>query len=85
MFPFGRRKCILCEEIEPKHTDLLYKNGEQFIYCTSKNCNIVHCKDCWNEIQQVCLGCKRIWEQYYHDDHYLPYCYSSSDDNDDAD
>lgn len=54
-FKVARRKCIICNEVEPRKRD--YTRPFHFASCVTPGCNVVHCEDCWFDIGEVCLAC----------------------------
>lgn len=50
IFPWARRQCLICEEIEPR-------KKSDFVECPNEYCNFVYCEECWIDMGQVCLAC----------------------------
>lgn len=49
--PVGKRKCLICGELEPAKQGI-------FQECATHGCDYVHCLECWNDIGEVCYGCR---------------------------
>ncbi|XP_055371591.1 protein sneaky [Condylostylus longicornis] len=74
-FKYARRKCLICNEMEQninllKRNSKNLKNFETsigtyhilttgIIECPTKNCNVIHCKECWRDIGEICLACSK--------------------------
>ncbi|KAL1514090.1 hypothetical protein ABEB36_003409 [Hypothenemus hampei] len=46
----ARRKCLLCEEPEPR-------KNTSFIECPNEYCHFIYCKECWTDMGAKCLVC----------------------------
>ncbi|ENN75308.1 hypothetical protein YQE_08085, partial [Dendroctonus ponderosae] len=49
-FKAGRRKCLLCEEVEPR-------KQSDFIECPNEGCHFIYCQECWKDMGDKCLVC----------------------------
>lgn len=54
-FEFARRKCLICEEVEPR-------KKSRYVECATAGCPAVHCDDCWRDVGQICLACSYFSE-----------------------
>ncbi|PSN40459.1 hypothetical protein C0J52_24392 [Blattella germanica] len=50
-FPAARRKCLICEEREPK------KWKGTFVECPNPICHFIYCAQCWTDIKEICYAC----------------------------
>lgn len=73
IFPFARKRCLICNELEPKKRtkinklikfifNLIFFIGDlsrpfHFMSCFTPTCEFVHCENCWFDIGEICLGC----------------------------
>lgn len=53
-FPMARRKCLICEEPEPRKKSGIPGDFED---CKTPTCYFVHCLECWNDMGRECLAC----------------------------
>ncbi|KAJ8674003.1 hypothetical protein QAD02_005265 [Eretmocerus hayati] len=51
-FEFARRKCAVCDEIEPRKGK---KNLETEEYQVCPQCGLVYCPECWRDVGKECL------------------------------
>lgn len=56
-FSCARRKCIVCDEPEPQRRD--YTRPFHFMACSTSECDVVHCEECWTDVGEICLACHR--------------------------
>ncbi|CAH1987297.1 unnamed protein product [Acanthoscelides obtectus] len=50
-FACARRKCLLCEEPEPR-------NRSDFVQCENEYCLLLYCEECWTDMGKECLRCQ---------------------------
>lgn len=55
-FAVCRRRCIVCEELEPFHS-----KTDAIVECAL--CMAMYCAECWREVGAVCLVCQCMWRQ----------------------
>ncbi|XP_065355190.1 protein sneaky, partial [Calliphora vicina] len=46
-FHIGRRKCVICGELE----------DSKFVFCRNSACKVSYCNDCFNDIENTCWIC----------------------------
>ncbi|XP_008549305.1 protein sneaky [Microplitis demolitor] len=49
-FAFGRPRCLLCNETEPRRKSNFHK-------CATEVCPFFYCSDCWRDIGEICYAC----------------------------
>ncbi|XP_013099988.2 protein sneaky [Stomoxys calcitrans] len=49
-FQAGRRKCVICANLE----------DDSFVICSSPLCGVSYCDDCWQDMGNECLVCNEI-------------------------
>ncbi|XP_028137332.2 protein sneaky [Diabrotica virgifera virgifera] len=59
IFPFARRKCLICKEPEPRKSS----NLNEFVECPNEFCHFIYCRECWIDMGQVCLACQTETEE----------------------
>lgn len=52
-FGAARRKCLICEEPEPRKP----RKEENFVSCPNPKCHFVYCFECWNDLKHICFAC----------------------------
>ncbi|XP_066246800.1 protein sneaky [Euwallacea similis] len=55
-FKVARRKCLLCEETEPRKLS-------KYIECPNEGCHFIYCEECWVDMGEKCLVCAVEGEQ----------------------
>ena len=53
IFPGARRKCLICQEIEP-----LCRS--KFEECRNEMCHFAYCQECWEDSGRTCLACATL-------------------------
>lgn len=56
-FAFAGRKCVVCDEPEPRRRD--YTRPFHFMACSTPDCDVVHCEECWTDVGEICLACHK--------------------------
>ncbi|XP_057652645.1 protein sneaky [Diorhabda carinulata] len=59
IFPFARRKCLICEDPEPRRAN----QENDFIECPNDFCHFIYCQECWSDMGNVCLACQTETEE----------------------
>lgn len=57
ILPSGRRKCLICKEVEP------WKKTKKFHECPNENCHFVYCHECWLDLGERCIACATADEE----------------------
>lgn len=52
VFGLGRRKCLVCQEVEG-----CVGWGRGYVVCPEKECGAVYCKECWKDLGKKCVVC----------------------------
>ncbi|CAG9772832.1 unnamed protein product [Ceutorhynchus assimilis] len=50
IFKCARRKCLICDETEPR-------KRSKFIECSNEHCYFIYCEECWKDMGNECLAC----------------------------
>ncbi|CAH1115014.1 unnamed protein product [Psylliodes chrysocephalus] len=58
LFEFARRKCLICEEPEPRK-----ESESDFVECPNERCHFMYCGECWLDMGNVCLVCQTETEE----------------------
>ncbi|CAG9862437.1 unnamed protein product [Phyllotreta striolata] len=58
VFAFARRKCLICEEPEPRK-----ESASDFVECPGEFCHFIYCDECWTDMGSVCLVCQTETEE----------------------